>query len=233
MTPAPRDPEAFIRASTQVLPVPLVPGIRLHQASEAVPLWQATEAELARTGLPPPFWAFPWAGGQALARHVLDHPALVSGQVVLDLATGSGLVAIAAAMAGAARVRASDIDPFACTAARLNARLNGVAIEPECRDLIGTDIAVDVLLVGDLFYERDLALRLMRWLRQVADAGTRVLVGDPGRTYLPRDTLVECSRHEVPVSTDLEDCAIKTTRVWTLPPGVPCSHQNSAPKETG
>lgn len=212
-------PEAFIRANTRVHQPPHVPEVRLHLADEAVPLWQATEAELEQQGLPPPFWAFAWAGGQALARYVLDRPEVVRGQSVLDLASGSGLVAIAAALAGAGPVRAADIDPFALVAIRLNAGLNGVELAPEPEDLIGTEVAEQVILVGDLFYERDLADRLARWLQHLTDQGRTVLVGDPGRSYLPKDRLEELACYEVAVSRELEDAEIKRTRVWRFRAG--------------
>lgn len=208
------DPSAFIRANTRILSPPHVPEVRLHLADEAVPLWQATEEELARSGLPPPFWAFAWAGGQALARFVLDHPEQVAGQPVLDLASGSGLVGIAAALAGAGPVRAADIDPFAQAAVRLNAALNGVALETCGTDLIGTGVSEPVILVGDLFYDRDIASRLADWLQALTDAGRTVLVGDPGRTYLPVTRLEQLADYRVAVSRDLEDAEIKRTRVW-------------------
>jgi predicted nicotinamide N-methyase len=171
---------------------------------------------LQAQGLPPPFWAFAWAGGQALARHLLDHPEQVAGRRVVDLASGSGLVAIAAAKAGAAQVTAVDIDAFAIEAIGLNAALNGVAVEAFSGDLIGGALDADVLLVGDLFYERDLAARLFDWLVDLDARGVAVLIGDPGRTYLPTDRLVEVARHAVPVSRALEDAEIKNGRVWRI-----------------
>jgi predicted nicotinamide N-methyase len=209
----------FIRDNTRVHAPPHVPEIRLHLADEAVPLWQATEEELEAKGLPPPFWAFAWAGGQALARHVLDHPGLVAQAEVLDLASGSGLVAIAAAKAGARHVLAADIDVFSQEAIAINAALNAAPVDVTGDDLIGTAIRQQVILVGDLFYERDLAGRLMVWLEQLAAEGRTVLVGDPGRAYLPKDRLKLLACYEVPVTRELEDAEVKQTRVWSVPRG--------------
>jgi predicted nicotinamide N-methyase len=210
------DPRGFILSNTRPGAPPHVPEITLYLADEAVPLWQATEEELGRQGLPPPFWAFAWAGGQALARYVLDNPGTVRGHTVLDLATGSGLVAIAAALAGASAVRGADIDGFALEAARLNAARAGVTLALTGADLIGQPVPEEVILVGDLFYERDLADRLLAWLLEQARAGKQVLVGDPGRSYLPKAHLSELACYEVAVSRELEDSEVKRTRVWTL-----------------
>lgn len=208
------DPLAFIRAETRLRPVPLVPEIALHVADEAVPLWQRTEEELGEMGLPPPFWAFAWAGGQALARYVLDHPETVKDKRVLDFASGSGLVGIAAMTAGAAHVTAADIDAFALAAITLNAEANAVAVTPDGADLIGTDGGWDTVLAGDIFYERDLAARVFAWLGGLAARGATVLIGDPGRTYLPKDRLALLAEYNVPVTRELEDAEIKRTRVW-------------------
>ena len=208
------DPAAFIRAETRLHPVPHAPEILLHVADEATALWARTEEELGAVGLPPPFWAFAWAGGQALARYVLDRPETVRGRTVLDFASGSGLVAIAAARAGAGRVEASDIDAFAIAAIRLNAGANGVAVEPVAEDLIGSDRGWDTVLAGDICYERDLAARVVAWLEGLARRGARVLVGDPGRSYLPRERLQALATYEVPVTRSLEDADIKRTSVW-------------------
>ncbi len=214
---APTDRAAFIRGNTTLRPVPHAPEIMLHVADEAVPLWSKTEEELAQAGLPPPFWAFAWAGGQALARHVLDHPPSVAGRRVLDVGSGSGLVAIAAMKAGAASVTAADPDPFARAAMLLNAAANGVRVTPLADDPIGGAAgAFEVVLVGDLFYERDLAARLIDWLERCAAGGAEILVGDPGRSYLPRDRLQAVAEYTVPVSRDLEDSEIKRTTVWRL-----------------
>lgn len=214
------DPLAFIRANTRLRPVPHAPEIVLHVADEATELWQKTEDELEAIGLPPPFWAFAWAGGQALARYILDHPEIVAGRRVLDFASGSGLVAIAAARAGALHVTASDLDPFAIPAIGLNAAANGVAdrIAAVSRDLIGSDSGSAVVLAADIFYERDLAARVTDWLVGLHEGGATVLLGDPGRSYLPRDRLTELATYAVPVSRSLEDAEIKRSSVWRFSP---------------
>ena len=210
---------AFIRANTAVMAPPLVPEVRLHLAHEAVPIWQKTEEELGEIGLPPPFWAFAWAGGQALARHVLDHPGIVRGRSVIDLASGSGLVGIAAMKAGADHVLAADIDGFAVASIAMNADLNGVTLDVTAHDLLAGDPpACDVVLVGDLFYEKSLAARVYAWLRIAEAHGATVLVGDPGRSYLPRAQLEKLAEYAVPVTRDLEDAEIKRTAVWRLAP---------------
>lgn len=211
------DPVRFIRENTRVHPVPHAPELRLHLADEAVALWQKTEDDLGEMGLPPPFWAFAWAGGQALARFVLDTPALVAGRRVFDFATGSGLVAIAAARAGAASVTACDIDRFARTATALNAELNGVRIdfaEGDC--LKEPPPQTDILFCGDVFYEKPMAERVLGWLDQALAAGIDVYIGDPGRTYLPTDRLALVATYEVPVNRSLEDLAIKRSSVYRL-----------------
>ena len=211
------DLAAFIRANTSVIAPPLVPEVRLHLAHEAVPIWQKTEDELGEIGLPPPFWAFAWAGGQALARHVLDRPEQVAGRSIVDLASGSGLVGIAAKLAGAASVLAADIDLFAVAAIAINAELNEVAVEITGEDLLAASPpAADVILVGDLFYEKGLAARCFDWLKQAKEQGSLVLIGDPGRNYLPRAQLQWLAEYVVPVSRDLEDAEIKRTGVWTI-----------------
>jgi predicted nicotinamide N-methyase len=215
------DRAAFIRAETRLRAVAHVPEIRLHLADEAVPLWQKTEDELGAMGLPPPFWAFAWAGGQALARHLLDHPALVRGRRVLDLGSGSGLVAIAAAKAGAAPVIAAEIDAFAATAIELNAAANDVYVEVLVRDLLddaAPTARYDTILVGDLFYEQTTAARVLAWLDRHAALGAAVLVGDPGRSYFPTARLEKLADYGVPVTRELEDNDIKRTAVWRLNP---------------
>jgi predicted nicotinamide N-methyase len=194
--------------------VPYAPEISLFLADEATELWLKTEEELGELGLPPPFWAFAWAGGQALARYVLDRPRFVAGRRVLDCAAGSGLVAIAAAKAGAATVEACDIDPFAAEAIRLNAAANGVAIEVRFGDLIGRDEGWETVLVGDVWYERETAERVTEWLAGLHGRGALVLIGDPGRSYLPKDRLEVLATYEVPVTRDLEDAEIKRSSVW-------------------
>ncbi|MCW6508634.1 class I SAM-dependent methyltransferase [Lichenifustis flavocetrariae] len=208
------DPETFIRSTTRMLPVPGVPEIAVYTADEATALWEKTEEQLGQTGLPPPFWAFPWAGGQALARYILAHPQIVQGRTVLDLAAGSGLVAIAAAKAGAAAVWANDIDPFARTAIAVNAAANGVAVGLLPGDIVGTAGTWDVVLAGDISYERDMATRLTGWLESLARDGAEVLVGDPGRSYLARDRLELVASYDVPVPRALEDADSKRSSVW-------------------
>ena len=208
------DAASFIRANTRVLPVPHAPELRLHVADEATELWEKTEEELGEIGLPPPFWAFAWAGGQALARYLLDHAAIVQGRTVLDFGAGSGLVAIAAAKAGAHHVEACDIDRFALSAVALNAALNGVAVSTRDGDLVGSDEGWDVVLAGDISYEHDMAQRATDWLHQLARRGATVLIGDPGRSYLARDRLMAVATYEVPVTRSLEDTDVKRSSVW-------------------
>ena len=199
-------PAEFIRANTAIEAPPLVPEIRLHLATEITPIWQATEETLAQGQVPPPFWAFAWAGGQALARHILDHPETVVGKNVLDLASGSGMVAIAAAKAGAERVTACDIDPIAAAVIALNAALNGVMVGIETRDLLDRGPAGwAVVTAGDVCYEEPMSSRIIALLRRIAARGRLALLGDPGRAYLPREGLVELARYAVPVSRELED----------------------------
>ena len=211
------DPEVFIHANTAINTPPLVPEIRLHLATEVTPIWQATEESLARFGTPPPFWAFAWAGGQALARYLLDHPETVAGKEVLDICSGSGIVAIAAARAGAARVVAAEIDPFAAVSIELNAALNGVKVEVETRDMLDrTVIGWGVVLAGDVCYEEPMASRAIGLLRRIAARGRLALLGDPGRAYLPREGLVERARYTVPVSRELEDREAREGMVWEV-----------------
>jgi predicted nicotinamide N-methyase len=206
----------IIRASTQLRPVALVPEIRLHQASEPIGVWERTELAAGRTNSDPPFWAFAWAGGQALARHLLDHPEAVKGRRVIDIASGSGLVAIAAARAGAATVTAYDIDPLAAAAITVNAGANGEAVLPVCADVLDEAPDVDVMLVADAFYERDLAERVMRFLERGHARGADVLAGDFGRAYLPRDRLRALAAYDVPGLSMLEGSDVKRTTIWTL-----------------
>jgi predicted nicotinamide N-methyase len=210
------DPVAFILAETRLRPVPHAPEIALHVADEATELWQRTEEELGEIGLPPPFWAFAWAGGQALARYVLDHPDAVAGRRVLDFASGSGLVAIAAARAGALRVEAADVDAFAAAAIALNGAANDVTLVPRLEDLVGCDEGWDTVLAGDICYERDLAERVVAWLGGLSRRGATVLIGDPGRAYLPKSRLERLAEYEVPVTRSLEDAEIKRSAVWRL-----------------
>ena len=207
---------AFIRANTRLVASPLAPQMRLHLADEAVELWTKTEAELQASGLPPPFWAFAWAGGQALARWIGDHPERIVGRRVLDFASGSGIVAIAAALAGARKVEASDIDPFAQAAIVLNAGENGVAVEALCEDVMGTDRGWDVVLAGDIAYERDMAGAAFAWLEGLARRGALVLIGDPRRSYLAADRLECLAEYSVPTTRALEDADIKRTGVFAF-----------------
>lgn len=231
---SPAHAAAFVLEHTRRHAPPLVPEIGLHLADDALPLWRKTEEELAADGLPPPFWAFAWAGGQALARYLLDNPATVRGRTVLDVGAGSGLVAIAAARAGAARVVANEIDPFALAAIALNAAANGVSIEPLSGDILDTASTrcrpdrfaslldagpapgPEVALIGDLFYERDLARRALAFARGAKAAGATVLVGDPRRSYLPVETLEPIATYEVEVTRALEDAERKRTTVFRL-----------------
>jgi len=220
---APLDPtdvaaaRRFIAANTRPLAPPLVPEIRLHLAEESLPIWQRTEEELGEMNVPPPYWAFAWAGGQALARYLLDNGALVAGKTVIDLGAGSGLTAIAARRAGAASVLAADIDALALAAVRLNAELNGVTVETTGEDLLARPPdRADVVLVGDLFYARALADRVTRYIEQAAEAGAEVLIGDPKRSYFPAGRFRLAAAYQVPVTRELEDAEIKRTSVWQL-----------------
>ena len=206
-------PENFIKTNAALMAPPLVPEITLYLASEVVPLWRATETELAEIGVPPPYWAFAWAGGQALARYVLDHPQIVRGKRVLDIGAGSGLVGLAAARAGAASVLSADIDAFACAAIALNAAANGCDIAVTQDDLIGTPLAWDLILVGDLFYERPLAERLLDWL---VPLDVPALLGDPGRNYFPKTQVEKLASYSVQTTRDLEDREIRETGVYRL-----------------
>jgi len=214
-------PEDFIRANTRLEAPPLVPEVKLHLASEVVPLWEATETELAEQGLPPPFWAFAWAGGQALARYLLDHSEVVRGKRVLDFAAGSGLQGIAAKLAGAATVEAAEIDAFACAACRLNAAANGVEIAVREEDIVGKgNPGWDVVLAGDICYERPAAERITAWLRGLVTQDCLVLLGDPGRTYLPRQGLERIIAYGVKTSRELEDSDLRNAVVWRVGAGV-------------
>lgn len=213
------DPESdryrrFVLANTILQSPPHVPEIKLYLADEAHDLWHRTEDELATIGLPPPFWAFAWAGGQGVARYVLDHRQTVEDAVVLDFASGSGLVGIAAAMAGATRVIACDIDPFARPAIELNADANQAALEIRVDNLIGSDDGWDVVLAGDVFYEKPLAGLLIPWFTGLAKRGANVIVGDPGRSYFPKNLLESLEVYSVPVTRILEDADVKQTTVW-------------------
>jgi predicted nicotinamide N-methyase len=208
------EPRAFILANTGVMSPPHTPEIRLRLADEAHDLWLKTEEELEEIGLPPPFWAFAWAGGQGLARYVLDHPDCVAGKRVVDFASGSGLVAIAAAKAGASVVTAVDIDPWTQTAIALNSDLNGVDLAFSGENIVGQPLEADVLLAGDVFYDKSFADILIPWFENLQSKGMMVIVGDPGRAYCPRERMQALATYEVPVTRALEDSEVKKTTVW-------------------
>lgn len=211
------DRTGFILANTRLLAPPLVPEIRLHLAEESLPIWRKTEEELGEMGLPPPYWAFAWAGGQALARYLLDHPETIAGKGVIDIGAGSGIAAIAAAKAGARHVCAADIDALAVAAMNLNAAANAVTLVATTDDWLSLDAPRgEIVLVGDLFYERPLAERVMAFVRQKVSEGGVVLVGDPRRSYFPTDAFEAVAHYEVPVTRELEDTEIKRSAVWRL-----------------
>lgn len=208
----------FILQNTRLQAPPHTPELRLHLADEVTPVWRLTEEALAEIGLPPPFWAFAWAGGQALARYVLDNPHLVGGLRVLDFASGSAIVGVAAARAGAGSVLCADIDPFCGAAAALNAQANAVTLDFTDRDLLQSPAPeVDVILAGDICYEKPLAEAVMAWLGEARAKGAQVLIGDPGRSYFPREGLRRLAEYQVPTTRELEDREVKRTAVWTLP----------------
>ena len=212
------DPQAFILANTRLQAVPHAPQISLWLADEVTPIWRMTEEELGEIGLPPPFWAFAWSGGQGLARYLLDHPNEVVGRTVIDFATGSGLVGIAAMMAGAASVLGADIDPFCGAAVALNAQANGVEMAFTDRDLLDAPPPpIDVICAGDVCYEKPMTERVLAWLGAARANGTRVLIGDPHRTYFPKTGLDLLAEYQVPTTRELEDFAIKRSSVWALP----------------
>jgi len=210
----------IVRSGTELGPVPLVPEIRLLQAGDPISVWQSTEEAAGRTGLDPPFWAFAWAGGQALPRYLLDHPEVARGRRVIDIASGSGLVAIAAARAGAAAVTAYDIDPLAAAAITANADVNGVTVHAVCADPLNEDAppppGTDLVLAADAFYERELAGQVMRFLERSHARGTSVLAGDFGRAYLPRARLTPLASYDVSGLSALEGTDVKRTTVWAL-----------------
>jgi predicted nicotinamide N-methyase len=213
------DPAAFIRSETRIKPVPHAESIRLHLADEAMDLWQRTEEELGEMGLPPPFWAFAWAGGQALARYILDHEDLVAGKRVVDFACGSGLVGIAAMLAGASSCHCIDVDPFAIEAAKLNAAENGVVLSLEQDDITAAGaLETDLFFCGDVFYDKEMATRVLGYLDRVLEKNTPVLVGDPGRSYLPRERLELLETYRVPIVGALEDAEVKQSSVFRLLP---------------
>ncbi|OAN45605.1 nicotinamide N-methyase [Paramagnetospirillum marisnigri] len=196
---------AFIEANTEIDSPPACPEIKLWTATEVTPLWEATEEALLRVNLPPPYWAFCWAGGQALTRWLLDNPELVAGKTVLDFAAGSGVSAIGAALRGAAKVEAAEIDHMACHAIRLNAELNGVAVEVLADDVVGAPCRWDVVVAGDVCYEAPMTAHIWPWLVRLAAEGATVVMADPGRAYLPRTGLLRIASYTVCTSLDLED----------------------------
>lgn len=211
------DPEAFILANTRLQPVPHAPEISLWVADELTPIWRLTEEELGEMGVPPPFWAFAWAGGQALSRWLLDHPEEVAGKQVLDFAAGSGLVGIAAMKAGAASALCADIDPFCGAAVRLNGQANGVPLTFTADDLLGAPPPeVDVICAGDVCYEKPMTERVIAWLGEAKARGVRVIIGDPGRTYFPKTGLEFLAEYRVPTTRELEDQEVKRSSVWAL-----------------
>ena len=209
-------PEEFVASQTVIARAPLVPEIALHLASEITPIWQATEAWLAEQNIEPPFWAFAWPGGQALARAVLDDPKLVAGKRVLDFAAGCGIAAIAAAQAGAVLVEAAEIDPLALAAVRLNAALNGVAVATPPGDVVGAPCRWDVILAGDVCYEAPMTGHILPWLRSLVAAGAEVLIADPGRAYLPKAGLAPIARYSVPTTRELEDRETRDVTIHRL-----------------
>jgi predicted nicotinamide N-methyase len=213
------DRRAFILENTRLQAPPHAPELVLHLADEITPIWKLTEEALAEIGLPPPFWAFAWAGGQALARYLLDNPGVVAGKRVIDFASGSGIVAIAARRAGAASVLAADIDGYCGAAIALNAAANGVSIDFTDADLLDAPppADADVILAGDICYEKPLAERVMAWLTAARAGGATVLIGDPGRTYFPKTGLLKLAEYQVATTRELEDMEVKKTSVWTLP----------------
>lgn len=207
---------ALIRQYTRIQRPPLAPELQLHLADRLVPLWQATEWRAAGPQAPP-FWAFAWPGSQALARYILDTPGAVKGRRVLDFGSGSGLAAIAAARAGASDVLACDIDPLAAAAQKINAELNSVHFSTLTADLVGSEVEADLILVGDVCYEREASERIIPWLREQAAGGAEVLVADPGRSYAPSDHLELVETYDVPTLRELESVDAKRTRLWRLP----------------
>ncbi len=215
---SPAGRQAFIVANTRLQAPPHTPELRLHLADEITPIWKLTEEELQRIGLPPPFWAFAWAGGQALARYLLDHPAVVADRHVVDFATGSGIVAIAAMKSGAAHALAADIDPFCASVVVLNAHANGVEVNFTSANLLDAPPpTADLILAADICYEKPLAERVMAWLGEARANGAQVLIGDPGRTYFPKSGLEKLAEYQVPTTRELEDIEVKRTSVWRMP----------------
>ena len=214
------DPDEFIRTQTQVGAPSILPELKLYLATEVTPLWQMTEERLKNGNLPPPFWAFAWPGGQGVARYLLDHPEVVQGKRVMDFAAGSGVGAIAAMKAGAKQAIALDIDRLALHATELNAGLNGVKVDAiEESDLDKPPKKIDLIILGDVCYQQAMAARIMRWLWLCVADGIRVIMGDPGRAYVPQGGLTELASYTVPTSRDLEPEDSRFVRVWDV--GIP------------
>jgi predicted nicotinamide N-methyase len=208
---------AFVLRHTRLGPVPGIEGLRLHLGDEILPLWHAAQVETHDPDAPLPYWAFAWGGGLAIARYLADHPEVVAGRRVVDVASGSGVCAIAALRAGASASTAIDIDPFAVAAMRLNARANHVRLTTVERDVLDEEPPdADVVLAGDCWYEAGFAARITPWLRAARNRGLDVLIGDPGRRYLPTDELEELACYEVRTTTELEDLDRKDARVYRL-----------------
>lgn len=214
------DPAGFIRSQTALQQAAMVPELQLWLASEITPIWEATEAVLERIGIDPPYWAFCWPGGQAVARYMLDNPAVVLGRSVFDFAAGGGIASLAARRAGARKVIANEIDPMAIAAIALNGATNEVDIETDEGDWLDRPGApeVDVVIAGDVCYEREMSLKALAWLRSHARHGRQVLLGDPGRNYFTADGLVELARYEIPTSLQLENRGMRETTVWRVMP---------------
>jgi predicted nicotinamide N-methyase len=205
----------FITENTKLISPPLVPEMLLHLAAESLPIWQKTEDELGEFNLPPPYWAFAWAGGQAVGRYLIDHPEICRGQSVLDLGSGSGISAIAAAKTGALSVVAADIDKVALAACALNARANAADLKITGADLLAEPPrGEDIVIVGDLFYERQLADRVVAYIAEAKARGSAVFIGDPQRSYFPEGRYTRLAEYQVPVTRELEDAEIKRTAVW-------------------
>jgi len=208
---------AFILENTRLQSPPHTPELNLRLADEITPIWQMTEEALAEIGLPPPFWAFAWAGGQALARYVLDHPNLVMAKTVIDFASGSGIVGIAAMKAGAAHVLCADIDGFCQAALSLNQAANNVVCDFTDADLLDAPPpTADLILAGDICYEKPMTDKVMAWLKAARAQGANVLIGDPGRSYFPKTGLEKLAEYQVETTRELEDFAVKKTCVWAL-----------------
>jgi predicted nicotinamide N-methyase len=221
MSRLPLDPENFIRKNTALETPVMVPEFKLWLATEYVPIWQATEAWLEEQNVDPPYWAFCWPGGQAVARYLLDNPERVRGKKVIDFAAGSGVSSMAAARAGATEVIANDIDLLSLIAAKLNAEANGLSVATNAEDwLAGADATpdTDVVIAGDVCYEREMSVRALAWLRGHANAGRLVLLGDPGRNYFSAQGLEELARYEIPTSLQLENRGMRETVVWRVLP---------------